>query len=139
MAHEEVRVIVARARIEDAPQIDLVVPTRIRVKANKPLRVQYLYHVDESSKAKEEWRFRLQTNVGKQQKGPIQSKWADRWGLPDRFWGTLEQTFTFEKAGTYSAEFKVNAEYDRESWAKKTAGVEARKELAGNFLVQVDP
>lgn len=139
MADEEVRVIVARARIENAPQIELVVPKEIRVKANKPLRVQYLYHVDESSKSREEWRFLLQTNVGQQQKGPIRSKWADRWGLPDRFWGTLEQTFTFEKVGTYSADFKVNAEYDRESWAKKTEALEARKEVAGKFVVRVEP
>lgn len=139
MADGEVRVIIARARIENNPQIEVVAPREIRVKANKPLRIQYLYHVDESSKAKEEWRFMLQSNVGEHQKGPIQSKWADRWGLPDRFWGTLEQTFMFEKPGTYPADFKVNAEYDRASWGKKTDGFEARKELAGNFIVKVDP
>jgi len=139
MADEEVRIIVARARIENSPEIEVVAPAEIRVKANKPLRVQYLYHVDEASKAKEEWRFMLQSNVGEHQKGPIQSRWSDRWGLPDRFWGTLEQTFTFEKPGKYSADFKVNAEYDRASWGRKTDGFEARKALGGTFTVRVDP
>jgi hypothetical protein len=139
MAEEEVRIVVARARIEHAPEIEAVAPREVRVKANKPLRVQYLYHVDEVSKAQEEWKFMLQSNVGESQKGPIQSKWADRWGLPDRFWGTLEQTFQFEKPGTYPADFKVNAEYDRSPWRKKTGGFEARKELRGNFIVQVEP
>lgn len=139
MPEEEVRVIIARARIENAPQIEVVIPKEIRVKANTPLRVQYLFHVDESSRAKEEWRFLLQSKVGQQQKGPIQSKWADRWGLPDRFWGTLEQTFTFEKPGTYPADFRVNAEYDRAPWGGKEDGIEARKERVGQFVVHVDP
>lgn len=139
MADEEVRVIVARARIEHSPEIEAVAPQEIRVRANKPLRVQYLYHVDEASKAKEEWKFMLQSNVGESQKGPIRSRWGDRWAIPDRFWGTLEQTFRFEKPGTYAADFKVNAEYERGSWGKKENAVQARKEISGTFLVRVEP
>ena len=139
MSDNEVRVIVDRARIDTSPSIEVVAPREIRVKANKPLRVQYLYHVEESSKAREEWKFMLQSNVGEHQKGPIQSKWADRWAIPDRFWGTLEQSFTFEKPGTYAADFKVNAEYEREPWGRKEGGFGARKQLNGNFVVRVDP
>lgn len=139
MSEKDVRVVVARARIEHAPEIQVVAPKEIRVRANEPLRVQYLYHVEEGSRGKEEWKFMLHSNIGEQQKGPIRSRWADRWGLTDRFWGSLEQTFRFETPGTYAANFQINAEYDRAGWSGKRESVESRKDLAGSFLVHVDP
>jgi hypothetical protein len=142
MVDDEIRIVLARARIDNEPTIEAVAPKEIRVKKDRPLRVQFLYHVEESSKAKEEWRFMLRSTVGKQEKSPIKSRWGDRWGLPDRFWGTLEQTFTFEEPGTYPGGFTVHAEYDREAWAKKEGekpAIAAKKELAGKFVVHVDP
>lgn len=139
MPETEVRVVVARAHIEDAPEIENIAPREVRVRARVPLRVQYLFHVDESSRAKEAWRFKLQSQVGAHERAPIESNWNDRWGVPDRFWGTLEQTFRFDEPGTYAAGFKVHAVYDRAPWRGRHEGLEARREIAGTFTVTVEP
>jgi len=139
MGGEEVRVIVARAQIENNAAIEGAAPKTIRVRAKQPLRVQFLFHVEEGSRAREQWRFLLQSAAGGQAKAPVRSESHDHWGYYDRFWGTLEQTFQFDRPGTYPAGFHVEADYERLSWKDRIPAVNDHKELTGAFVIEVDP
>ncbi|MBI2077457.1 MAG: hypothetical protein HYT80_03675, partial [Euryarchaeota archaeon] len=134
---EPVDVVVAKARVRGEPEIEVVAPSEVRVKPRQRVRVKYLYKLDETSRAREEWGFQLHSNVGDQRTEPIASVTKDRFMLHDEIWGVLVQEFRFEKPGRYKGDFRVRASYAKRNWSRTGPRDEVEENANGIFKVLV--
>lgn len=134
---EPLPLIVAKAKVKGAAEIELPSVPELQVKANQPIHVKYLYRLEELSKDKEQWRFQLASKIGTQSPAPAAADWSDRWGRDDSLWGVLQQEFVFEKPGTYLGSFTVDARYSQSDWSSGQLKKKAEKTAQGKFKIKV--
>jgi hypothetical protein len=134
---EPVAIIVAKAKVKGAADIELQPLSEVRVRVKQPVHVKYLYRLEEMSKDKESWRFELASSIGTQQRPLLEARWEDRWGVNDSLWGVLQQEYVFEKPGTYEGSFDVHASHSESSWGSNEVKKRTEKTLNGRFQVRV--
>ena len=135
---QPIDVVVARARVRGEPEIEVVAPAQVRVKPRQTVRVKYLYKLDETSRAREEWGFQLHSGIGDQATEPISSLTKDRFALHDEVWGVLMQEFAFERPGRYKGNFRVRASYAKGQWRRTGRREEIHEDANGIFKVLVE-
>lgn len=134
---EPVPIIVAKAKVKGAAQIDVQPVAEVVVKARQPVHVKYLYRLEEASTEKENWRFQLSASIGGVRPAPASADWKDRWGRNDSLWGVLQQEFVFDRPGTYTGSFKVDARYAEGAWGSGASSKQSERTAQGEFRVKV--
>ena len=135
---EPIDVVVAKARVRGEPEIVVVAPAQVRVKPRQRVRVKYLYKLDETSRAREEWGFQLHSEVGGQLTEPVTTVEKDRFMLHDEVWGVLVQEFRFDTPGRYKGNFSVRASYTKGQWSRTGPRDEIHENANGIFKILVE-
>jgi hypothetical protein len=138
MEPSPVAVVLAKARVRDDAQIEVLAPQTIHVQPKQRVHVKFIFSVEETSRDRDNWRFFLESKIGDAQRAPQHVELKDHWGVRDDGWGTLHQEYSFDLPGRYEGTFEVIAENRRQPWRSSTQVHSSRCIQTGSVQIVVD-
>jgi hypothetical protein len=138
LQREPVSIIVARSDISGGKvRITSKAEPVLRVAKGQILHVKHPYRIQEDSEDREEYRFLLKSSLAGDEHQPSLARIGDKWGVPEDVAGYLVHPYTCTKAGRFTLEFEVGAEYCVMDWGQTDVKALERKDLKGSITVEV--
>ena len=134
----EQSVLVAHAAVGADVDLQTRAPEAVHVRAGKPFRVRFSYHVRENARVEERWRFRLGVRVNDAAEEHTEVTLEDRRSRLDDVVSNLHQDLTLPR-GEHVVHFLAEADMSTRSWnGDSSASRSIERQAGGTIRVRSD-